>query len=383
MKRVTITRKVQLLIDTKDKKEFIEQLKKWDTYQYITRKCANMISSHHFFQDNLSDFFYLTDEIKLKFANVDKEEDGVLTTSKQNTTYQLLSKHFKGEIPSSIMTSVNQTITKTYSKEKSEVMKGNKSLRSYRNNIPIPVRANEFRKVNELEDKNFSFSLFKTNFKTFFGKDLSNNKVILKRAFYGLKDYKLHDSSILMEKKKNRKLKFYLLAVVSHPVEQNVVDPDKEIHCFLDITHPIILGDKRKTKIGTMDDFLVRRIYIQKKLKDLQISLKYNSGGKGRAKKLKAIERFKEKEKNYVKNRMHNYSRELINYCVKRKIGKIILSNYTEAVSENDNEDKTLIRNWSYYGLAEMITYKATMKGIVVEKPKVKEENKEGIEEFV
>lgn len=383
-KRVTITRKVQLLIDTECKGQFIQELQKWRDYQYIVRKSANIISSHIFLQDNISDFFYLTEDLKLKYSNVSKDPEGILTTSKQNATYQVLSKHFKGEIPSSVMTGLNQLITKTYSQERSDVRKGNKSLRSYRNNIPIPITKKEVVKTaKELDDRNYSFKVYKTNFRTFFGRDRSNNKEILSKAFNESEGYKLHDSSIAIESKGSKKVKFFLLAVVSLPKTKPSVDPKKEIHCFLDPLSPILIGDKRSTRIGTSNDFLHGRLYIQKKLNELQSALKYTKGGKGRKKKLQAIDRFKEKEKNFVKTKMHTYSRHLINYCLRNKIGKIVLSNYTEAEAENDNEDKTLIRNWTYYGLSQMIMYKASMNNIEVVIPKSKEENKKSIEKYV
>ncbi len=388
-KRVTITRKIQLIIDSECKEQFNEELKKWKDYQYIVRKCANYISSHIFVQDNIQSLFYLTEEVKLKLTkNDDKNPDGVFNTSKQNTTYQVLSSHFKGEIPSSIMTSLNQAITKTYSEEKSQVMRGDKSLRSYRKNIPIPFSKKELRQLKKTDDANFSFNVFGTPFVTFFGRDKSYNRGLLERAFNELDGYKLHDSSILLEADGKKKLKIYLLAVISLPKTKPVVDADKEIHCFLDPLYPIVLGDKYSTKIGTFDDFTHGRVHIQNKLKELQTSLKYSEGGKGRTKKLQALERFKNKEKNFVQTKLHTYSRLLINHCLKYNIGKIVLSNYSDIESDNlkdssDDAEKFMIRNWSYYGLSQMIMYKATMNNIEVVIPASSKENKKSIEKFV
>ena len=120
--------------------------------------------------------------------------------------------------------------------------------------------------------------------------------------------------------------------------------------------------------------------------RELQKALKYQSGGKGRANKLQALERFKQKEINFIKTKMHVYSRHLIDYCIKNNIGKIYLDNMKEITDLKDDVLKqvtseeelkeevkkttNLIRNWSYYGLAEFIVYKATMNGIKVIVPK-------------
>jgi len=389
MKNVVITRKIQLLFDVECKEQFIEELIKWKKYQYIVRKASNLISSHAFIQDNITDFVYLTEDVKLKLADIEKDPSGILTTSKQNSTYQMLSNRFKGEIPMAIMTCLNSTISKTYSEEKLDVMVGKKSVRSYRNDVPIPVSAKDIlSKVNKFDDGNYSIGMFDTKFKTFFGRDKSNNKSILDKAINGLDNYKLCDSSIQMEIK-GKKIKTFLLAVVSFPKKTNVVNSDKEIHCILDPNYPIIIKGKYEIKIGTLDDFLVPRIYIQKKINELQKALKYQSGGKGRVNKLQALERFKQKEINFIKTKMHVYSRHLIDYCINNNIGKICLDNMQEIVdlkddaleqisSEEDAKKTTnLIRNWSYYGLAEFIVYKATMNGIEVVIPKTKESKTE------
>ena len=389
MKNVIITRKIQLLFDVECKEQFIEELIKWKEYQYIVRKASNLISSHAFIQDNITDFVYLTEDVKLKLANIEKDPSGILTTSKQNSTYQMLSSRFKGKIPMSIMTCLNSTISKTYSEEKMDVMVGKKSVRSYRNDVPIPISARDIlSKVNKFDDGNYSIGMFDTKFKTFFGRDKSNNKSILDKAINGLDNYKLCDSSIQMEIK-GKKIKTFLLAVVSFPKKMNLVNSDKEIHCILDPNYPIIIKGKYETKIGTLDDFLVPRIYIQKKINELQKALKYQSGGKGRVNKLQALERFKQKEINFIKTKMHVYSRHLIDYCINNNIGKIYLDNMQEIVdlkddvleqvsSEEDAKKTTnLIRNWSYYGLAEFIVYKATMNGIEVVIPKATESKTE------
>ena len=74
MKNVIITRKIQLLFDTECKEQFIEELVKWKDYQYYVRKASNLISTHAFIQDNITDFVYLTEDIKLKLENIEKDQ---------------------------------------------------------------------------------------------------------------------------------------------------------------------------------------------------------------------------------------------------------------------------------------------------------------------
>lgn len=386
-KNTLITRKIKLNIDAECKEQYVQELKKWSKYNNIVRRCANIIVSHIFVHDNISDMFYLTEDFKVKLLkNDEKTPDGVLTTSKTNSTYQLLSKHFKGEIPTVILSALNNNICKTHKEQSMDIRNGLKSIPSYKNNIPIPITRQSFCKVKRLDDMNFSFTLFGTPFVTYFGRDRSYNKNLLNKAFNELEGYKLCDSSIKIEKN-GSKTKFYLNAVISVPKTANNVDPEKSIECFLDYQHPIIIADKKSTKIGTEEEFNHARVYIKNKLIELQKSLKYNNGGKGRKKKLQAIERYKQKEKNYVRTKLHTYSRELINYCLRNNVGKIILSNYPEIEDANlterkDDKEKFLISTWSYYGLSQMIIYKAAMNNIEVVIPE-DSEDRESIDEHI
>ena len=81
---------------------------------------------------------------------------------------------------------------------------------------------------------------------------------------------------------------------------------------------------------------------------------------------MKSIERFNELEKNYVKTKMHLYSRHLVNACVNLGCGKIILVDQLEKESIAKENESTILRNWSYYGLKEFIEYKAKREGITV-----------------
>ncbi|MEJ2905985.1 hypothetical protein WAE58_26330, partial [Pedobacter panaciterrae] len=63
-----LTRKIQLLIDSEDKEEIKAAKDQLYSWQRICFRAANMIMSHHFVQEQVKDFFYLTEEIKLKIA---------------------------------------------------------------------------------------------------------------------------------------------------------------------------------------------------------------------------------------------------------------------------------------------------------------------------
>ena len=95
---------------------------------------------------------------------------------------------------------------------------------------------------------------------------------------------------------------------------------------------------------------------------------RYAKGGKGRHKKLKAVNRWHNIEANYIDTKLHTYSKMLVDTAVKCKCGEITLMSQTHreeyAKRMNIQGDNYILRNWSYYGLKEKIAYKCKRYGI-------------------
>lgn len=377
-KQIVITRKVQVNIDV-EKSQLKESFAKIFSWQKIVHKAANWIITHQHLQENIKDLFYLTDNVKVKLANIEKDEDGILTTSKDNTTYRVLSEAFKGECPMGMLSGLNTLVCKKYKTDAFEVKIGKKSLATYRSDIPMPIRAADISNWKKSEeDGNYTFFVYGLPFKTYFGKDLSHNEEIFDRALVS-GDYKLCDSSLVLEKK-GKKIKMFLLTVFSFDKEKIKLSQKKVATCRLSLNYPIVILEKKDKffHIGTAEEYLHRRLAIKGALTRVQKSSKYNKGGKGRDIKMQATDRFKKTEDNYINSRMHLYSRMLIDYCIKRGIGKIVLDNYEEVVEQTHDgteKGKFLLASWSYYNLADKIKYKAAKVGIIVEV--VGEEEKE------
>lgn len=376
----TVTRKIQIFLnEDENRKEHFNDIYRW---QRICVKAANMISTAHYVQGNIQDLFYLEDGTKKKLADINKDADGILTMSSTNTTYQLLSRHFKGECPMGMLSSLNSVVQKTFKKESIDVKNGKKSLRTYRDTIPMPLPSQQIRNIQQLENGNFRFMAFGKNFVTHFGRDRSNNRTIFQRAVSG--KYKLCDSSIQIkeEPKKDDKgkimynkngspikeTKMFLLAVFQFESEKNDLDENKLMYAELSPAIPIIAMDERgNTKyIGSTEEFLHPRLQIQAARKRASIAAKYCKGGKGRKKKLKSLEHFEEKEANYIKTKLHAYSKTLIDHCLRTKSGRLVLVDL-EAKAEHAKSLDLVLRNWSYHGLKNFIEYKAKAAGVKVE----------------
>jgi hypothetical protein len=353
-----VTRKIQLLVDSKDKevvKQTIDQLYNW---QWICFRAANLIMSHHFVQERVKDFFYLTEEIKLKLADEKKEENGILKSSRQNTTYRLLSNHFKGQIPTNILSNLNNTLISYFNKEKDAYWKGEKSLRNYKRNIPLPFGAEVISKLTRAADnRNFAFRLFQIPFKTYLGKDRSDKKKVFEKIISGA--IKLRTSNIQLDKGK-----IFLLAAVQIEKEQHTLDPTVIAEASLSIEHPVTVKiGSFEHAIGNREEFLHRRLAIQAAVNRVKKAVPFNSGGHGKKKKMKSLEDYRHMERRYVEQKLHVYSRMLIDFCLKHQAATLLLVNQQEK-EEIAKEDHYLLQNWSYYSLKEKISYKAAKAGI-------------------
>ncbi|WP_208599592.1 hypothetical protein [Pedobacter soli] len=70
-------------------------------------------------------------------------------------------------------------------------------------------------------------------------------------------------------------------------------------------------------------------------------------------------------ERRYVEQKLHVYSKMLIDFCLKNQAATLLLVNQQEK-EEIAREDHHLLQNWSYYSLKAKISYKAAKAGIQV-----------------
>jgi IS605 OrfB family transposase len=407
MKENIITRKIELIPigDKQEKNRIITKIKDW---QYISRKAANFIASHFYLQDQAKEMIYVKEDVRVKLLNYAKDKEGILNTSYLNTVYKILSEKFKGTIPMGSLATLSQNIYKTYKSEKSDVLKGEKSLRSYRNNIPFVLPKSLIKSLNYNDQDQVIIEIMeKVKLKMNFGKDKSGNEIIVRNIINGY--YKLKDSSIIWDKNKS---KIFLYMVCGIPVKEKKLDENIIIGMNLGMNTPLYAACNNGTskKIGYKEEFLYKRLQIQKQKKELSKYVKFNKGGKGRKKKLKPLDNIRQKERNFVKTKNYQYSSELIKYAIEQNAGIIYIEDFKGIAQpkrkkkNNENElidekkeylDKFVLRNWSYFELQNMIEYKAKKEGINVIKKKpayqsqkcskcgfIKEENRVSFEIF-
>lgn len=389
---MVITRKIEVFItddDPQKKKDLRHTVYEWRDW---VRKAANVIVAHKFVQQNVADFTYFTDAVREAFGIEDKDgkrqwyvkevlskEPG---NSEQNTTYRIVARMLKGKVPADIYSCLNQAVSKTFKETLVDYLKGKASVRSYKNSIPMPFSAKALQNIHKADDGKFYFTLFGVPFACRLGRDRSNNELVIDRCIDG--EYKLCSSSLMID---DARKKMYLLLCVDIPKKDVQVDEKKVLSAYLDVDVPIrySVGIKAKKDydsgekfftIGSKEEYLYPRQQIQAAVWRCQKANRYAKGGKGRTRKCQAIERWHEKEKNYIQTKLHLYSKLLVDEAVKRKCGTILLVNQKEredkAKEDNQHGEPFVLRNWTYYGLKDKISYKAKRFGILI-----KEDNME------
>lgn len=373
---MVITRKIEVFVCEDDKTQRRAYYEKLYANRDIAVKVANMAMSHLFALDNTMPYLNEEDKEKITFLGVKGDK-----STKQNAPYVAASEAFKGQADMGMVSCVLQNAQKMYQEDRKKGM-WNKSLRSYKSNMPVPFKKDRFVNLRFAEYENGEgekregcfFTLIGVPFQMRFGHDRSGNRLIVERVING--EYKMCTSSLQFDDSK-----IFLLLCVDMPKQETKVDPKKTLYAYLGVMNPIVCTcDARAAKeydsgmkffeIGTKEEFNYRRRQIQEAVRRCQINNRYSVGGKGRKKKCQAIDRWHDKENNYVDTKLHTYSRILIDLAVKHGCGTIALLNQKsredKAKEDNQNGKPFVLRNWSYYGLKEKISYKAKMVGIKV-----------------
>lgn len=255
---------------------------------------------------------------------------------------------------------VTQRLKQDYNNDFVEIMTGRRSIRNYKNDNPLML-ATSYLKLNEDEEGFYFDVMMGYRLRVALGRRENENINELKSILTKIinKEYKLCNSSMQMD---GKHLILNMCVDIPNkasyePIKDRVVGVD----LGLNVPAYLSLSDDtyKKMALGNINQFLKVRKQMQERRKNLQKSLSTTNGGKGRKKKLQALEKLKESEKNYCKTFNHTVSSKIVTFAKKYRCEYI----HMEYLDKNGFSDSVL-RNWSFYQLREMIKYKAEREGI-------------------
>ena len=247
---------------------------------------------------------------------------------------------------------------------KNGLAKGERTITNYKRDYPLLTRGRDL-KFQYKDDDIIIKWVNKIVFKVVLGSGkIKENKIELQHTLHKIidKEYKVGQSSLQFDRNNNLILNLNL--DIPDKVKAEVVK-DRVLGVDLGIKYPayMCLNDDtyKREHIGSIDDFLRIREQMQYRRRKLQHDLKFIKGGKGRNKKMQALDRLRDKEKNFATTYNHMISKNVVEFAKKNQCEYINMEKLTK-----DGFNNKILRNWSYYQLQQYIEYKAEREGIQV-----------------
>jgi putative transposase len=363
----TRTIKLKLRVISEDKKAA------WKRIRQITSdawKAANWIASGQYLNDQLVRRLYARRKIDAQkdtdaVARVEGEFQSVFGTKRQATTERDIKEAFP-DLPPCVTNPMNQVVVASYTKEKQDMLRGKRSLRTYHEGMPVTTtKASIEFSANDSQGHDVLWKLGREDrvlFDIFYGRDKANNRLTVQRILDEEDDYCAPQIQL-----KDRDL--FLLLPVKEPERKPDLDPNLSVGVDLGLVVPAYValskGEARRA-IGSAEDFLRTRMQMQSRRRRLQRSLKATRGGRGRSAKMKALDRIEEKEKAFARTYNHFVSKTVVDFAIQHRAGVIkmeMLEGYGTVEPAS-----FVLRNWSYFDLQKDIDYKAKRVGITVVK---------------
>ncbi|MEH6890170.1 transposase [Bacillus sp. JJ864] len=298
---------------------------------------------------------------KSRSKDLFQEYNNIIGQVEQTHLRDIVSSQFN--LHSDTKDRLTMIVNQDFKNDIAKVLSGERSLRTYKKNNPLYVRGRSIGLYKEHNE--FFIKWIKgINFKCVLGIKKQNKTELYKTLEYILAgDYKICDSSMNFNQQ-NKLILNLSLKIPDKKEHKNVPGRIAGIDLGLKIPAYFALNDVPyiRKSIGKMEDFLKVRTSIQHQEQTLKRALQSSKGGRGRKKKLKASNQFKDKEKNYITTYNHFISKKIIGLAIQYGVEQINL----ELLTLKETQKKALLRNWSYYQLQQFIEYKAERAGILI-----------------
>ncbi|MFL0197420.1 RNA-guided endonuclease TnpB family protein [Clostridium sp. WILCCON 0269] len=284
----------------------------------------------------------------------------IIATSEQTNLRDLITDNFN--LTSDTKDRLTQRVVQDFKNDIADVLRCQRTLRRYKKNNPLYIRGRALSFYKKGDDYYIKW-MKGIIFKCVLGVKKQNSLELQKtldKVIGG--ESKVCDSNI--EFKYNKLILNLTLDILNANTIDKVAGRVVGVDLGMKIPAYVALNDSEYVRkaIGSIDDFLKVRTQMQSRKRSLQRVLKSVAGGKGREKKLKVLEQFKAKEKNFAKTYNHFLSSNIIKFATKNGAEQINMEFLNIAGTQN----KSALRNWSYYQLQQMVEYKAKRVGIEV-----------------
>lgn len=277
---------------------------------------------------------------------------------------------------------ISKNVVDKYTLDAFDVSKGIKNVAFYKNNQPIPINIKAQPKIDDNGNKiknlgkewfgkyddiyTFKFKSSKKlslELTLIFGRDKSNNKIIVDRLYNNDPNYKLCDSKIQIIDNE-----IYLLLSIKYFNTTQSIQLDKNKILGVDLgikcaAYVATNNSLERKMIGDKQFALMQtKINIEKDKRIAQKNSIFSKSGHGRRRKLQKVFSIKQYEKNFRNTFNHKISSEIIKCAIDWNCGQINVEDLSLIPKELKNNK--ILRNWAYFDLLTKIEYKAKKYGI-------------------
>lgn len=344
-------RKLKLIITNEDKKIINEKYTFIRNAQYAQYQGLNLAMS-------ILTNAYLS-------SNRDIKSDMFKDAQKSLTNSNILFKDIPFGRGIDSKSCITQKVKKDFNASlKNGLARGERTITNYKRTFPLMTRGRDLKFCYENEKDDILIKwVNKIVFKVVLGRKDKNylelrhtlNKVINK-------EYKVMQSSIYFDK--NNKLMLNLTLDIPYNKDAEYVE-NRTLGVDLGLKYPayVCLSDNTfiRQHIGESLELLKQRQQFRNRRKRLQQQLRNVNGGKGRNKKLSALNKLSDCERNFAKTYNHMISKRIVEFAKNNKCQFINLENLAK-----DGFKDNILSNWGYYELQNMIEYKAERENIKV-----------------
>lgn len=344
-------RKLKLIITNEDKKIINEKYTFIRNAQYAQYQGLNLAMS-------ILTNAYLS-------SNRDIKSDMFKDAQKSLTNSNILFKDIPFGRGIDSKSCITQKVKKDFNASlKNGLARGERTITNYKRTFPLMTRGRDLKFCYENEKDDILIKwVNKIVFKVVLGRKDKNylelrhtlNKVINK-------EYKVMQSSIYFDK--NNKLMLNLTLDIPYNKDEEYVE-NRTLGVDLGLKYPayVCLSDNTfiRQHIGESLELLKQRQQFRNRRKRLQQQLRNVNGGKGRNKKLSALNKLSDCERNFAKTYNHMISKRIVEFAKNNKCQFINLENLAK-----DGFKDNILSNWGYYELQNMIEYKAERENIKV-----------------
>lgn len=299
-----------------------------------------------------------------------------------------LYNQLAGDYPtmgSGIAATVTRSTWNEYKSDKAEIIRGEKSLRNYGANQPIPIRAAEIKLTFE-DDFDyvivvpvFSRSTTKTmgmqpgGLRFILHEQTNSEKAILDNLLSG--EYKLCETKLCYDERKNHRTKaprgwyFCIGYSFEKDTDNPALDPYKILGVDLGLTNVLYLGWEKdehfKKYIPGSEIRKFQTVQEKRKIDMLKCGPARGNGSKGHGRKCatRRVDAFEHHIHNFKENKNWHYAHFVVDTAIENGFGVIQMEDLSGI-----NKSEKFDRSWTFYSLQQKIEQLAAENGIVVRK---------------